>query len=145
MPRTKIEPQPKSIRIVRCFDCIDLRKITSQSYFLQEELKKYHMQHLDGVLYTNAALTRFRLILNLHGTAFLCTPEIDELSKHSLYLRVSEVLSKLSGVSHVVVSIDKIKQDIRERVQKQEDRELQQVVEKFGCVMFPGKRVQPSV
>ena len=114
--------QQKGIRIVRSFDCIDLRTVTSQSHFLQEEIKKYHMQHLDGILYTNVLLTRFRLILNLHGTGFLCIPEIDDISKHSLYLRISEVLSKLSGVTHVVVNIEDIRTKIKERIQKQEQR-----------------------
>ncbi len=113
----------KGIRIVRSFDCVDLRKITSQSYFLQDQIKQFHMQHLDAVLYSNQLLTRFRLILNLHGTGFLCIPEIDEVSKHSLYLRVSETLSKLSGVSHVVVNIADIKSKIKERVVRQEEKE----------------------
>lgn len=117
------KPTRKSIRIVRSFDCVDLRKITSQSYFLQEQIKQFHMQHLDAVLYSNQLLTRFRLILNLHGTGFLCMPEIDEVSKHSLYLRVSETLSKLSGVSHVVVNISDIKSKIKERVVRQEEKE----------------------
>jgi hypothetical protein len=123
MNRTRNDKQQKGIRIVRSFDCMDLRKITSQSHFLQEEIKKYHMQHLDCVLYTNEPLTRFRLILNIHSTGFLCIPEIDEISKHSLYLRISEVLSKLSGVTHVVVNIEDISTKIRERIQKQEQRE----------------------
>lgn len=124
MNRKQVKSQPKKgIRIVRSFDCVDLRKITSQSYFLQEQLKQYHMQHLDAILYSNQLLTRFRLILNLHGTGFLCMPEIDEVSKHSLYLRVSETLSKLSGVSHVVVNIADIKNKIKERVIRQEERE----------------------
>jgi len=113
----------KGVRIVRSFDCVDLRKITSQSYFLQEQIKQFNMHHLDAVLYCNQLLTRFRLILNLHGTGFLCIPEIDEVSKHSLYLRVSETLSKLSGVSHVVVNIADIKSKIKERVLRQKERE----------------------
>jgi hypothetical protein len=122
MNRARTTTKQKGIRIVRSFDCIDLRTVTSQSHFLQEEIKKYHMQHLDGILYTNVLLTRFRLILNLHGTGFLCIPEIDEMSKHSLYLRISEVLSKLSGVTHVVVNIEDIRTKIKERIQKQEQR-----------------------
>lgn len=118
--------QKKGIRIVRSFDCVDLRKITSQSIFLQEQIKQYHLQHLDCVLYTNQLLTRFRLVLNLFGTGLLCIPEIDEVSKHSLYLRISEVLSKLSGVSHVVVNINDIKGKIHERVVKQEERAMAQ-------------------
>jgi hypothetical protein len=119
----------KSIRIVRSFDCVDLRKITSQSYFLQDQIKQFHMQHLDAVLYTNQLLTRFRLILNLHSTGFLCIPEIDEMSHHSLYLKISETLSKLSGVSHVVVDIADIKEKIKERVARQEEKEQNNVVQ----------------
>lgn len=123
---SKRAPQKKGIRIVRSFDCVDLRKITSQSIFLQDQLKQFHLQHLDCILYTNQLLTRFRLVLNLFGTGFLCIPEIDEVSKHSLYLRISEVLTKLSGVSHVVVNIKDIKEKIHERVVKQEERAAQQ-------------------
>jgi hypothetical protein len=115
--------QKKGIRIVQSFDCIDLRSITSQSSFLQETIKKYHLQHLDAVLYTNTAITRFRLVMNIQGTGFLCIPEIDEMSKHSLYLKISEVLSRLSGVSHVVVSIKDISTKIKERIERQEHRE----------------------
>jgi hypothetical protein len=124
----------KGIRIVQSFDCIDLRTITSQSAFLQETIKKYHMQHLDAVLYTNQLITRFRLVMAIDGVGFLCIPEIDEMSKHSLYLKISEVLSRLSGVSHVVVNIKDISSKIRDRVDRQEQREqnrlaLHEVVE----------------
>ena len=118
----------KGIRIVRSFDCVDLRKITSQSLFLRDQIKQFHLQHLDCVLYTNQLLTRFMLVLNLFDTGILCIPEIDEVSKHSLYLRVSEMLAKLSGVSHVVVSIRDIKEKIYERVAKQEGREEAKVI-----------------
>lgn len=111
------------LRIVRAFDCIDLRTITSQSNFLQEQIKKYHLQHMDAILYTNSAITRFRLIFNAEGLGYLVIPECDEVSKHSLYLRISEHLSKLAGATHVVVNIDDIKKKIRERIQRQEERE----------------------
>jgi hypothetical protein len=92
------------------------------------------MQHLDAVLYTNQLITRFRLVMAIDGVGFLCIPEIDEMSKHSLYLKISEVLSRLSGVSHVVVNIKDISSKIRDRVDRQEQREqnrlaLHEVVE----------------
>lgn len=124
MASNKVELISKTIRITRCFDCYDLRKITSGTEFLREEMKKYHLQHMDAILYTNQTLTRFRLILNIHNTGFLCSPEIDEQSKCSLYLRISETLSKLSGVSHVRVAVTKMNEEIRERMQKQEERRM---------------------
>ena len=116
MPQNK----KKGINIVQSFDCVDLRKITSQSYFLQDQIKEFKLKHLDAVLYSNKLLTRFRLVMNLDGTGFLCIPEIDEVSKHSLYLRVSETLARLSKITHVVVNINDIKKKIKARVTRQE-------------------------
>jgi hypothetical protein len=85
-------------------------------------MKKYHLEHMDAILYTNQSLTRFRLILNLHNTGFLCSPEIDDKSKCSLYLRISETLSRLSGVTHVSVAVTKMNDEIQQRINRQAER-----------------------
>jgi hypothetical protein len=113
----------RGIRIIQSYDCIDLRTVTSQSSFLQEEIRKHRLQSLDAVLYTNALLTRFRMVMNLNGCGVLVIPEIDEMSNHSLYLRISEKMSALSGINRVRVQIDDISHKIKERIQRQEQRE----------------------
>lgn len=108
--------------VKECFDYIDLRSIVAQSAFLRREAKKHQLKHGECVVYTNAALTRFRMILKIQDAAFMCIPEIDMGSKRSVYLHISEELSKLAG-RDAQVKLSTIQQITADRIQKRIARE----------------------
>ena len=116
-------PENKIIRIVEYFDCYDLRSVTAQSDFLRQHMNTYKLKHMDAILFTNAVETRFRLILNLHGLPLLCTPEIDERTNYSLYLKISETMEQLSGVRRVEVGLRNLRLSIKAKEEKHDAKQ----------------------
>lgn len=108
--------------VKECYDYIDLRSVVAQSSFLRREAKKHALKHGECIVYTNAALTRFRLILKIRDAALMCIPEIDMGSKRSAYLHVSEELSKLAG-RDAQIKLSQIQQVTADRIQKRIARE----------------------
>lgn len=103
--------------VKECYDYIDLRSIVAQSPFLRREAEKHELKHGECIVYTNAMLTRFRLILKVGDAVLMCIPEIDVESKRSVYLHISEELSKLAGRS-AQIKLDQIRQITTDRIQK---------------------------
>lgn len=98
-------------------DHIDLRKITAQGRFLYRMMKRYRLKHLQCVCFTNKAQTRFRLIVNINGMPFLDLPPIDEQSKHSLYLKVSEWLAVRARLKDTRVKLEKFGDRAKRRIE----------------------------
>lgn len=88
----------KTIRVVDMIDQFDLRKVISQKTYLEAISEHYKLEHLEGVVFTNKKLTRFRMVVKLFSTVFVCSPWIDEAERHSLYLKISEEISLMAQV-----------------------------------------------
>ena len=94
------------MRIIGYTEDIDLRTVVSKSQYLQGVARSYALKHQESVCFTNKARTRFRLVLRVHETVFLCIPEIDEKSKLSVYLRISEELAKLAQLKDTRIKLE---------------------------------------
>jgi hypothetical protein len=111
-----------TFRIRECFDEIDLRFVTARRKFLRDVARTYQLRSGECVVYTNTALTRFRLVLRIQGAVFLCIPEIDMDSKRSVYLHISEELSRLAGKAPRI-KLEEIKKITVSRIKKRKDRD----------------------
>jgi hypothetical protein len=111
-PRTEERTRIKVVDVVSDYD---LRKVISQKTCLSEISAQFHLGHLDAVVFTNRSLTRFRMVLKIYDTAFLCQPNIDKKEQHSLYLKISEELCLLAK-SESLIKIHEIqKRAVEER------------------------------
>ena len=99
----------------------DLRTINAQAQFLRLRAKEYKLQDGECVIFTNRALTRFRMILRIRDAILLCIPEIDEKSKWSVYLHISEELARLAG-RDAKVQLNLVHRLTSERIQRQKMR-----------------------
>jgi hypothetical protein len=106
------------MRIIGYTEDIDLRTVVSKSLYLQGMSRHFELQHQEAVCFTNKARTRFRLILKIHETVFLCIPEIDEKSKLSVYLRISEELAKLAQLKDTRIKLELVTSVTRERIER---------------------------
>jgi hypothetical protein len=109
------------LTIVHAEDEVDLRTVVAQSVYLRRISHKYSLKPYECVCFTNKARTRFRLIFKVGGSAdavFLCIPEIDMKSKYSVYLKVSEVLARLTGVSRIQVMMGDLADFTKGRIQR---------------------------
>jgi hypothetical protein len=100
----------------------DLRTINAQAQFLRLRAKEYKLQDGECVIFTNRALTRFRMILRIRDAILLCIPEIDEKSKWSVYLHISEELARLAG-RDAKVQLNLVHRLTSERIQRRKLRE----------------------
>jgi len=87
-----------AITVVHYDDNVDLRSIVAQAPFLKSVARGFGLKNGDAVLYTNKAQTRFRLVLCVVDSLFVCVPEMDEKGRLSTYLRISETLARLARV-----------------------------------------------
>lgn len=107
--------EKKHISIMAVVDEYDLRKVISQRTYVEKVMFDFNLQHLEAVLFTNRALTRFRMIIRIFNTGYVCAPYIDKDDQHSLYLKINAELSLMANLDCRV----KI-EDLRKRAQ--EDR-----------------------
>lgn len=89
----KFKTSPK---IVVVYEDVDLRKVNTQSSTMQKLMHVTGLRHMEASLFVNRARNRFRMVVNLDGLGFLCTPEISTRTDHSLYLDISETLEKMA-------------------------------------------------
>ena len=111
----------KQLTIVHAEDEVDLRTVVAQSAYLRRVATKFSLKPYECVCFTNKAHTRFRLIFRTNGgpgAVFLCIPEIDQKAKYSVYLRVSETLAQLAGLSRVQVVFDKLSDYTKGRIKR---------------------------
>jgi hypothetical protein len=112
--------KPK-ITVVATLDQIDLRKVLSQGLFLRGVVKEYRLANGEAVAYTNKAHTRWRLVLKVNGLTLMCQPEVDDRTKLSIYLRISEALAAVAATDAVVV-IDRLCDYTKERTRRYKKR-----------------------
>lgn len=115
----------KQLTIVHAEDETDLRTVVAQSTYLRRIARKYGLQQNECVCFTNKARTRFRLVFKVGGSAnavFLCIPEIDQKSKYSVYLKMSETLAYLTGVSQIQVMFSDLADFTKGRIQRSNKR-----------------------
>ena len=105
-------------------DYVDLRKITAKVDFLTEMVKKHKLKHLECVVFTNnyRYKPRFRMIINLYDEPFLVIPVIDETGKHSMYIRISEFLSKYAGLDDTRVELKSLASEAKKRKSRKQKR-----------------------
>jgi hypothetical protein len=110
------------LTIVHAEDEVDLRTVVARSAYLRRIASKYSLKPYECVCFTNKKRTRFRLILRVSGdpgAVFLCIPEIDEKSKYSIYLKVSETLARLTGLQDIKVHFfDELTEYTKRRIQR---------------------------
>lgn len=107
------------MKIVAQTDEMDLRKVISKSGYLRKIAAAYNLGNREAVCFTNRAFTRFRLIMKVRNSVFLCIPEIDEASNLSVYLRISEELAYLSGMTSVRFHLNALTNFTRKRIAAQ--------------------------
>jgi len=109
-------------------DYVDLRKVTARGEFLKKIIKKHDLQHLECVVFTNnyQYKPRFRMVINLHGEPFLTVPTVDEEGKHSLYLRVSEYLSKFAQLTDTRVELEKLAEGAKQRIARKRKKQREE-------------------
>ncbi len=110
------------LQIVGCEDETDLRTVSARTTFLRRTDRKYKMKDLSAVCYTNRLRTRFRLVVKMKGLLLMCVPEVDDKQKYSTYLRISETLTRLGGLSTAIVKLDELKDFTKERITTQQNR-----------------------
>lgn len=108
MGRTQKRPERTQIRIVDVLDEYDLRKVISQKAYLKTIVDQFKLQDMEAVLFTNRNLTRFRMVLRVRDTPYVCAPNIDKQEQHSLFLKISEELCHLAK-SETVIKIQEIR------------------------------------
>lgn len=114
------------LTVVHAEDEVDLRTVVSQSAYLRRVAAKYNLKPFECVCFTNKARTRFRLVFKISsvgdkngpGMIFMCIPEIDQKSKYSVYLRISESLAELSGLARVQTVFNDLSEYTRERMRR---------------------------
>jgi len=104
------------MKIVAQTDEMDLRKVISKSGYLRKIAAAYNLGNREAVCFTNRAFTRFRLIMKVRNSVFLCIPEIDEASHLSVYLRISQELAHLSGMKSVRFHLNALTNFTRNRI-----------------------------
>jgi len=108
------------MKIIAYEDRVDLRKVTAKSKYLRHVARTYKVKDQQAVCFTNKALNRFRLVFKINNALFMCVPEIDETSKYSVYLRISEELSALTGIkSKIHVQLGLLSEFTKERIKRQ--------------------------
>jgi len=115
----------KQLTIVAALDDIDLRTVVARSAYLRRVSRKWNLAPYECVCFTNKARTRFRLVFNVGGSAnsvFLCIPEIDQKSKYSVYLKMSETLASLTDISSVQVMFEDLADHTKGRIQRSNKR-----------------------
>jgi hypothetical protein len=103
-------------------DYVDLRRISPRIGYLNRMMKKYELKHLECVVFTNNTLSRFRMIINIHGYPYFSIPGIDEEGKYSHYLIISEWLARLAGLTSTRVELQSIAAKTRKRIERQKKR-----------------------
>jgi len=104
------------LRIKGCEDEVDLRTVSARVSLLRRVERKYKMNDLDVVCFTNRLRTRFRLVLKVRRVMLMCVPEIDDKTKYSTYLRVNEALAHLGGLSTAVLKLDELADYTKTRI-----------------------------
>lgn len=105
------------IRIVGYTAKVDLRKCTARKKYLDKLARHFKMKNGDAICFTNKLQNRFRLVLKLNNMMFMCVPEIDNQdNKLSIYLRVSEELSRLAGLRGPRIELELLAQSTQERI-----------------------------
>ena len=110
------------MHIVGCEDRKDLRTVTAKSAYLKKVARECHLRDGEAFCFTNKALTRFRLVFKINKALFMCVPEIDEQSKYSVYLKISEQLAQFAGIKSIV-KFDVFAAVAKERIKRQKKRE----------------------
>jgi hypothetical protein len=96
---------------------MDLRFVVARSTYLKKIAELFKLRNNEAVCSTNKALTRFRLVLKINKSIFMCIPEIDEQSKLSIFLRISEELARLAD-SSTKLELKIISKGAKERIKK---------------------------
>lgn len=109
------------MRIVGCEDRKDLRTVTAKSVYLKKVARECHLKNNEAFCFTNKAMTRFRLVYKINKALFMCVPEIDEQSKYSVYLKISEQLAAFAGIKSVV-KFDVFTAVAKARIKRQKGR-----------------------
>jgi len=105
------------IRIVGYTSRVDLRKCTARKNYLDKLAKHFKMKNGEAICFTNKAQNRFRLVMKMNDMMFMCVPEIDNQdNKLSIYLRVSEELSRLAGLREPRIELELLANSTRERI-----------------------------
>jgi len=107
--------------IIECEDRVDLRTINSKSMFLKHIEKQYALKNNQAICFTNKLMTRFRLVMKIRNMMFMCIPEVDDKSKYSVYLKISETLAKLAGVKPRI-QLNLYAAETQERIERQRKR-----------------------
>jgi hypothetical protein len=107
-------------------DQVDLRKVLSRSSFLLNVAKTYNLRDGEAVAYTNKAHTRWRLVLRLNTLTLMCQPEVDDKTKLSTYLRISEALAAVAGTD-AVVEVNRLIDYTKERARRYKKRHKKEV------------------
>lgn len=104
------------MRIMGYADEIDLRSVNARHNYLQKVIRQFGLAAGEAVCFTNKTKTRFRLVMNIRGCGFLCIPEVDEKSKLSIYLRISEELAAMAGMKDVKLELTLVKKNTVQRI-----------------------------
>ena len=76
------------------------------------------MKNGEAICFTNKMKNRFRLILRMSNMNFMAIPETDEGSKLSIYLRVSEELARLAGVTQPRIELGRLADITNKRLER---------------------------
>jgi hypothetical protein len=104
------------MRITGYYDEYDLRMVVGKSQYLRRMARYHKLKNNEAICFTNRALTRFRLILKINDSLFMCIPEIDEQNKLSVYLRISEELASMASMQKNVIQLNLVSDKTRKRI-----------------------------
>lgn len=83
-------------KIVNAVDFVDLRTLYVRAASLEGIAKKHKLRHGEALLFTNANLTRFRLVANVHGIAHLFIPGTDAPKEYVRYHTTARLYLQLT-------------------------------------------------
>lgn len=115
------------IKIIAYTDKVDLRTVKTQSSYVKSQIRKYNLGHMEAALFVNKAQTRFRLLLNVNDMGMVCCPEIDERTKYSLYLKISETMATLTGVNTIKIKMNEMIREISKKEETYSERKKRAV------------------
>jgi hypothetical protein len=104
----------------------DLRTVSARSSSMRRVIKAHSVGDREVVCYINRAMTRFRLVLSLGGVAYLVVPETDEKSKLSIFLQLSEEMSRWTRFAEDEKAIGEVSAITSTKIERRNRRKSEQ-------------------
>lgn len=131
MPKRK---PSQSISLQDWLDNQDLRFVSTRRTYLYSVVRAHHLRDGQGILFSNVARTRFRIVAVLAGVPVLLLPPTDSGALMlSLFLQASRFVRALASSAMLASRLDAHVEHTEERVLRQRRRRGFEALRKAGA------------